>query len=267
MNKNVLVAIMNNPGDFEIARSRNWYRIPVASANRMLNHVWPPEWLAFYHTKVFDDHAFSIRYYAKIKDITQARRAELFPEVPHLDNADKLYFKLELEPLIKLKKPIFSRKQRRILFIPTTMQKFKSALEINDLFSGSHLEDKLWAVLKRLKIPAQRQELVTAFYNRYLLDFSLYCAEGKIDVETDGDIWHHNPQKAEKDNRRNNDLAAAGWHILRFTSKQILEQMYLYCLHCIVEKINNLGGIEINTQQYRQIELCISGSDARVKWH
>lgn len=267
MKDTVLVAIMNNPGDFAIARDWHWYRIPVRSADKMLHHIWPPEWLAFYHTKIFEEIAYSIRYYTRIKNITIAKRKELFPTAPYLEHAEKEYYKLDLEPLKELQKPILSRKMRRIVFIPTTMQKFKSAVEINDLFSGSPLEDRLWADLKRLNIPAQRQEMVTAFHNRYQLDFSLYCADGNIDVETDGDRWHHNPKAAERDNRRNNDLTASGWHILRFNRIQIYEQMNQYCLPKIVENINHLGGIETNLQEFRQIELCISGNNAQVEWH
>ena len=76
------------------------------------------------------------------------------------------------------------------------------------------------------------------------LDFAIYCASGKIDVETDGDQWHANPEKAELDNLRDNDLESAGWHSLRFTERQIREQTAEYCIPKIVETINNLGGLE-----------------------
>jgi hypothetical protein len=65
---------------------------------------------------------------------------------------------------------------------------------------------------------------------------------GKLDVETDGDIWHANPEKAALDNLRDNDLKTAGWQILRFSSHQIQEEMQQYCIPTIVENINNFGG-------------------------
>ena len=55
----VLVAIMNNKSDFAIAREEGWYRIPVVSADRFLRSRWPPKWLAFYQTKVFEDEAYA----------------------------------------------------------------------------------------------------------------------------------------------------------------------------------------------------------------
>ena len=84
--------------------------------------------------------------------------------------------------------------------IPTTWEKFANAVEINDLSDESSLEDRLWAEFKRHKIPAERQEFVTARGHEYALDFALYCAKGGIDVETDGDFWHANPEKAQLDN-------------------------------------------------------------------
>jgi hypothetical protein len=60
----VLIAIINNKRDFAYARDENWYRIPVTSAKKWLQNRWPPEWIAFYQTKVFGDEAYSIRYYA-----------------------------------------------------------------------------------------------------------------------------------------------------------------------------------------------------------
>jgi len=39
----VLVAIINDPLDFGIARDQHWYRIPVSSADKWLRHRWPPE--------------------------------------------------------------------------------------------------------------------------------------------------------------------------------------------------------------------------------
>jgi very-short-patch-repair endonuclease len=122
-----------------------------------------------------------------------------------------------IEPLKQLPKPIYSRRWHRFVFIPTTGEKFIHAVEINDLYAGSPLEDRLWAELKSLEIPAERQELIKANNRYYFLDFAVYCAKGKLDIETDDDKWHHSPQIAPKDNLRNNDLVTSGWQILRFT--------------------------------------------------
>jgi len=240
----VLIAIVNTHTDFLIAREQHWYRIPVESQEKWLKDKWPPKWLALYQTKIFGDEAYSIRYFAQVKGIQHAYRWQLFTDEPRDPKAHKRYYQLFLEPFEQLTKPIFSRRQRRIVFIPTTWGKFKGAAEINDLYNESSLEDRLWAELKRLQIQAERQELVTIEKHNYFLDFAIYCATGNLDVETDGDEWHATPEKAALDNLRDNDLESRGWRQLRFSARQIQEKMAEYCVPQIVKTINHLGGIK-----------------------
>jgi very-short-patch-repair endonuclease len=240
----VLVAIINDLLDFTIAHDRHWYRIPVDSKEKWLNKRWPPKWLALYQTKIFGQEAHAINYYAKVLHIGQAYRWQLFPEQSKDEKSKRSYYQLFLEPLQRLSKPIVSRRRRRIIFIPTTWEKFINAIEINDLYAESSLEDRLWAVFKQLQIQAERQELVTLKDRNYFLDFAIYCVSGKLDVETDGDEWYITPEKAALDNLRDNDLENVGWQRLRFTTHQIQEQLAEYCVPKIVETINNLGGFE-----------------------
>lgn len=240
----LLVAILNEPRDFHFARDEQWYRIPVASVERFLRGRWPPRRLAFYQTKIFAEERYSVRYYADVLDVRRATRQELFPNEPAGEKSDRHYYRLELAPLQLRPDPIFSRRARRITFIPSTWDKFAAALEINDLYHGSPLEDRLWAALQRRRIPAEREEYLTAGGDNYALDFAVYCVGGGLDIETDGDAYHANPERAEHDNRRNNNLAASGWRVLRYTTRQINEQMDEYCIPKIVQTINDLGGID-----------------------
>ena len=162
-----------------------------------------------------------------------------------------------------LEKPILSRRRRRIVFIPTTEVKFFNAVEINDLYNESPLEDKLWAEFKRLEIQAERQELVEINNNRYMLDFSVYCVKGKINIETDGDTYHAYATKAAQDNIRNNELASDGWKVLRFSTLQIKEQMAEFCVPNIAKTINRLGGLEENRIVPRTIDLNTSTNRCR----
>ena len=129
----VLVAIINNKRDMEIARSQYWYRIPVDSVEKCLKQYWAPKWIAFYQTKVFGDEAFSINYYARILNIQTVARAELFPAETNEEKATKQYYKLELSPLQELPQPIVNTRKRRITFIPTTLVKLTTAVDLNDL--------------------------------------------------------------------------------------------------------------------------------------
>lgn len=83
-----------------------------------------------------------------------------------------------------LPQPIYSRRYRRIVFIPTTWVKFITAVEINDLIDGSPLEDRLWAEFKRCTIAAERQEFIVARGNDYALESACVCSSPSADVSS-----------------------------------------------------------------------------------
>jgi len=255
MKGEVLVSIINNLGDFRILCEQSWYRIPTGSVEKWLIRRWPPQWVAFYQTKVFDDEAYSVRHYAQVRNIRIVHRHELFPDEPPDPKQHNTYYQLLLEPLQTLPQPIFSHRMRRIVFILSTWEKFNSALEINDLYDESPLEDLTWAEFKLLQIQAERQELVTVNKINYFLDFAVYCMAGKLDVETDGDTWHVGKEKAGADNLRDNALKTEGWRILRFNTQQVHEQMADYCIPIVVKNINRLGGLKHESVAPKKIML------------
>jgi len=239
----VLVAIMNNLLDFNLAQEKHWYRIPVRSTRRRLRERWPPRWLAFYQTKVFGPERWAVNYYAPVRRIRVVRRRELLPDDPSHPRANEMYHKVEIGRLQRLPRPIVSRRWRRFVFIPTTWEKFISAVEINDLFDESPLEDRLWAEFKRHDVDAERQYFFQVKASLYALDFAIFCDQGHLNVETDGDRWHADPERIPLDNERDNDLAGAGWSVLRFNGKQIREQVVEYCIPAVMKTMNRLGGL------------------------
>ncbi len=235
----LLVAIMKDKADFATLQEHKWYRIPVDSAPKR----WPPHWIAFYQTKVFEQEAFAIKYFGRVRDIQIVNRRQLFPnEIPSA-RSEREYYQIWLDDLEHLERPIYSTRWRRIVFIPTTWRKFTQAVEINDIFDESPLEDRLWAKLKQLKISAERQWDLQVSDARYLLDFAVFCQKGSLDIETDGDTWHANRKRIPKDNQRDNALQSAAWHVLRFNGKQIRESVTEYCVPQITNTINRLGGL------------------------
>lgn len=240
----VLVAIMRDRLDFSLLRDRLWYRIPVESASKRLQNRWPPSWLAFYQTKIFGSSAYCVKYYGRVVDVRRVLRSDLFPDEPHDEKSRREYYRLSLESIRELPRPIPSRRLRRLLFIPTTWQKLISAAEINDLYDDSPLEDDLWHQLKVNHIDAERQERVNIGEKRYFLDFAVYCGSGQIDIETDGDTYHSSPEKASVDNVRDNDLRALGWSVLRFNTGQIRDSVIDYCVPKVIKTINAMGGLE-----------------------
>jgi very-short-patch-repair endonuclease len=239
----VLVAILRDPADFQIACERHWYRIPIASVRKWLRKRWPPDWIAFYHPRIFGESAFSIHYYARVLDVRQVTRATLFPEEAAGPKSDIVYCQVVLDKLERLPRPIASRRRRRIVFIPTTWKKLIAAAEVNDLYDESPLEDLLYAEFTRIRMPVERQEYVKISDREYFLDFAVYCVNGELNIEADGDLWHANPGRAPLDNLRDNDLETAGWRLLRFNGAQVREEMAEYCLPTITQSVNNLGGI------------------------
>ena len=250
----VLVAIINSPENLALAREQHWYHIPVRSVERRLKRRWPPKWVAFYQTKVFGREAYAVNYYARVRKIRQVPRKQLFPDV-YDERRDRSYYQILLDPLQELPHPIPSHRWRRIVFIPTTWEKFSLAVEINDLYDESPLEDRLWAVFKRWQISAERQAYITVKMQNYVLDFAIYCMQGKLDVETDGDSWHAHPGRAAHDNLRDNALETVGWRVLRFNTMQVREQTEEYCLPTVVENIDTLGGLKESELVSRRVDL------------
>ncbi|RPI89859.1 MAG: DUF559 domain-containing protein [Chloroflexi bacterium] len=235
----VLVAFLPSRGDLGILQDQGWYRIPVTSKPRR----WPPKYLAFYQPKSFGEDAFKIRYFGLVKTIEIVTRRELFPREGKSEKSEKRYFRLWLDSLQEREQPISSRLPRKIVFLPTTWDKFMLADQINDLFDDSPLEDLLWHDLKKLNMLAERQwEVRTRNFN-YQLDFAFFCKDSNLDVETDGDSWHLQRERVEHDNRRDNNLGTLGWHVLRFNTRAIHDQREEYCVPCIQETINRLGGL------------------------
>jgi very-short-patch-repair endonuclease len=234
----VLVAIMNNARDWGIARDELWYRVPVDTAPKR----WPPQWLAFYHTKKFGDAAYSIQYYGRVRDISVVERRVLFPHEPPNPKSDRRYYRVRLESLEELPEPIRSARWRRIVFIPSTWHKFMHAKEVSDLFDESPLEDRLWEELKRQSIPAERQWYLPTQEAWYALDFAVFCNEGNLDVETDGDTWHIGAEGAARDRPRDNAVQVAGWRVLRFNGQEIRESVTSYCLPKVIDLMKKLGG-------------------------
>jgi very-short-patch-repair endonuclease len=229
---------MNNARDWGIVQNELWYRVPVATAPKR----WPPQWLAFYHTKEFGSAAYSIQYYGRVREISVVERRLLLPHEPPNPKSERQYYRVRLERLEQLADPIRSARWRRIVFIPTTWDKFVQAQEVNDLFDESPLEDLVWSEFKKLQIGVERQwELITDL-GRSFLDFAIFCAKGSLDVETDGDTWHAARERIPKDNQRDNAVQAVGWRVLRFNGQQVREAMADYCLPPILQAINTLGG-------------------------
>ncbi|MBN1935728.1 MAG: hypothetical protein JW934_13755 [Anaerolineae bacterium] len=164
----VLVGVMNDPRDWQIAQTSGWYRIPVERAPKRVG----ADYLAFYFTAAFaPDLRFTVAWYAPILAYRLLTRAELLPGEAAHPRAQARYFKLEIGPLVRLERPIPSRRLRRIAFIATTLERLLHAEEINDLWDKGTGQDALWAALKGAGLDAERQVEVNEAGVEYVADF------------------------------------------------------------------------------------------------
>jgi hypothetical protein len=140
----VLVAVVNNARDFEIAQREGWYRIPVKRAPSQVG----ADYLAFYLTGRFDPELrHRVTYYAPIRAYRLARRVDLLPHEADHPRAQDRYFKIEIGPLRKLETPVISDKMRRITFISTSLEQLLRAREIRELWHKPSYRETLWQAL------------------------------------------------------------------------------------------------------------------------
>ena len=237
-----LVAIMNSKEDFEIAGNHNWYRIPVDSAPPIVRNK-EIKYLAFYHTRIFKDEKYSIRWYSKVNNIETVGRKDLFPDEKPNIKTPKKYFKITFDNLKPLANPVISQRGRRIIFIPTNRYKLFYAPEINYIFNNSPLDNEMWYAFAKKNISAEREFYVNLKDRNYCLDFAIFCKKGNIDVECDGDEFHMKPDAVRKDKNRNNILSSNGWSVLRFTSDDIFHDLK-QSVSLVQETIKTYGGIK-----------------------
>jgi len=140
----ILVAVINNPRDLEIARLLGWYRIPLRSAPKVI----AVDYLAFYQTGAFDAEKWCIQYVAPVRGHELTTRAELLRDETDHPNANLEYYKIELGPLASLPQPILAKSWRRITFFYTTGEYLLAAKTVNDLIVHTDERRLLWQALR-----------------------------------------------------------------------------------------------------------------------
>ncbi|HNP86938.1 MAG TPA: hypothetical protein PKK78_12405 [Kouleothrix sp.] len=126
----VLVAIVARLRDFAAVREEGWYRIPVARAP----HALHAEYLAFYQTAAFGAERWAVRYYAAVRAVTIATRAQLLPDEAAHPRAAARYYRFALAAVQQLPLSLPSRRLRRISFIPTTFGQLLTARDVAELW-------------------------------------------------------------------------------------------------------------------------------------
>jgi len=235
-----LVGIVPRKNLWDLMQREKWYHIPVKSAPKNAALV---EYLGFYFPAAFGEKMqYQVSFYARVEALDIVKRIKLFPKEKEHPRANDDYFQFHLNEIKELPKPIPSLRWRRIVHIPTSLEKLFRAEEINDLYDTSPLEEKMYSEMKQRKLSAERQFYVEVMGKFYCLDFGIFCKRGDLDVECDGERYHILPEALTKDRVRNNELTSFGWRVLRFSGKEI-NKTITNCLNVIERTIGNLGGI------------------------
>ncbi len=147
----VLVAIIPNQRDLDIARLLGWYRIPLKTAPKVIS----VDYLALYQGGSFPEAERSkIHWLAPIIGHELTTRAELFHDQSDHPRAQEEYFKLQLGPLIELPNPIVANTWKRITFFYTTMGRIRTAATLQDLPVHDEERQVLWQSLRERALQA-----------------------------------------------------------------------------------------------------------------
>jgi hypothetical protein len=216
----VLVAVLNNKRDFEIARILGWYRIPLKTAPKTV----AVDWLALYQTAKFGDEKWAINYVAPVRGYELTTRAELLRTQPDHPRAREQYYKIQLGPLERLARPIPSRKWRRLTFLYTTGERLLGATELNDLIVQSAEREMLWQALRERGLAAERAYQPAPGGE---IDLALLCALGQLGIAVGGE-----PKKLKE---------RGGWRYLTFSEAAVKDDLP-GVVKAIEARVKELGG-------------------------
>lgn len=179
----ILVAVVNNPRDLEIARLLGWYRIPLRTAPKVV----AVDYLAFYQTGAFGDEKWRIQYVAPVKGHELTTRAELLRQEPDHPRAREEYYKIQIGALEILPRPILAETWRRITFLYTTGEYILDAQTVNDLVVKSDERQLLWQALReRASQEYGNQDLPEIALTEDVLAILLGIKEGEDPYENQG---------------------------------------------------------------------------------
>ena len=219
----ILVCLLKDKRDLEIARVLGWYRIPFKTAPKTV----AVDWLAFYQTAKFGADKWAINYVAPVKGHELATRAELLRTQPNHPRANEMYFKIQIGPLERLPRSIPSRKWRRLTFFYTLGEKMLAAEEINDLIVLSGEHEQLWKALYERGLKAEKQYTTQT---QGELDLALLCALGNLGIMLGTDA-----NKTLKER--------GGWHYLTFPEAAVRKDLPAV-LETIEQNVSQLDGLK-----------------------
>lgn len=173
----ILIAVMPNRRDFEIARLLGWYRIPLRFAPKVVD----VDYLAFYQTAAFGEEArWQISVFAQVRGHELTTRKELFRDEPEHPRSNEEYYKIQIGPLQIIETPIVTTSWRRLTFLYTTGDLFSNARTINDLVVRSEERDLLWKSLRDRAMHGQEPQYVANNLPEFVSEPALLAMLGDL---------------------------------------------------------------------------------------
>ena len=115
----------------------------------------------------------------------------------------------------------------------------KDEMKQTQMFTS--VEKMLYGLLLSLNMPyALYAQYSAGPTGDYQLDAAIPTLQ--IGFEADGGIWHNNPEKIAKDRRRDTELTANGWVILRFTDRELKDHPQ-DCMNVVLSAIRKKSGV------------------------
>jgi Protein of unknown function (DUF559) len=244
---NTLVALLKNPKDWQTVLNHGIYRIrgslrypPLMLTEKRV------QYLGFYLPACFGKLKFSVRHYAKVKNISMAPRHECIPNEMFNAKSNDKYYKIDVAEPSALAEPIVSfRGRSHMVLIQTDEQRLLNAIEFNFLYKGSHLEEPMFKALIEHNIFPEREYPV---HNRdqtaALLDFAIFCKKGNFAIEMDGRQHQATREAVLSDHRRDNKLKVGKWDVVRYVEEDIAPNAIGKTMQQIGDIVNSLGGLD-----------------------
>lgn len=83
------------------------------------------------------------------------------------------------------------------------------------------LEQKMYKTIMGMRLPFKAFSQYPL--GPYRTDFAI--PQIRLAIECDGEYWHKQPEAVAKDMKRDSELAASGWTVVRFAERDINERM------------------------------------------
>jgi len=173
----ILVVVITNPRDLEIARLLGWYRIPLKSAPKVI----AVDYLAFYQTAGFgENERWRINFIAPVRGHELTTRAELVRDEPDHPRAKEEYYKVQLGPLQALPRAIEAGPWRRITFLYTTGEMLRNAQTVKGLVVRDDERTILWQSLRERAMNSGQYQSGELPEDTFTLDAALLAMLGDL---------------------------------------------------------------------------------------